>query len=137
MAVAPQTKSSRIQWDGAQLMQVQLPYTAFGVSAVDNVMTFVAPCDLTLKQVVLRMVASTASANAEFAVGDATASGSYRTAYLVQNKVTNTVEDLDLANAAWVKKTMVKGDVMKVKLKAATAAGAIAGTFVFAPSVTG
>lgn len=136
MPTSPEVRSSRVQFDGALVLHHPIGRSALATAAVDNIGGFIAPCDLTIQQVLIHVLASSTSSNAQVAIGNASASGAYRGAYSLQNKAAGTIINLPVAVAtsAFTKITLSKGDYLKLKTKAATAAGAFAASIVFAPT---
>lgn len=136
MGVAAGARSSRVQWDGASLVNHQLARTAFSsTAAVDNVSSFVAPCNLTIVQFLYRVLTS-GTASAKFVLGNTTTASSHLAPTNVKNVAAGTVTEIPLDSASWVKRTIAKGEVIKLKLNQSTAGSpVIAGTIVFQPTV--
>lgn len=133
MVTSPMIKSSKVAFDGALPMVVNLGRAAFATAAQDNIGAFVSPCDGTIVKAQIRMLASTTATAAKVSIGNSTASGATLTAYPLNAKAAGEYE-IPLTASNWTKKTVTKGEYVKVKLPAATAVGSFAATLVIMPT---
>lgn len=135
MTISPKVRSSEVLFDGALNVVMPIGRAAFATAAQDNIAAFVAPCDLTIKRLELRLLASTTATAAKLSIGNSTASGAILSALPLNARAAGEY-DVPMTATQWTKKTLTKGEYVKIKLPAATAVGSFAGSLICAPTVS-
>ena len=132
----PQAHSSRVQWDGALVGTHQFGRVAFATAAQDNIGTFTAPCDLEIVKFLINVLASATSSTADIEIGTTASAAAYHGAYAIDGNAAGSKIDLDMtvATGKWTKKTMAKGEELKLKAAAATAVGSFSAALVYVPN---
>ena len=133
MAKSPDHRTSAGAYDGALPIVQSAGKTAHGTSAVDDLGGFVAPCDLTLVQLDLRVNVAATHADAEFNIGVNADPDANVDAYDLTDVAAGHVS-IPMDNAAVVSRTVSAGDYVKGYLGAASAVGSVSFTAVWMPT---
>lgn len=133
-AKAPQAQSSAVQFDGAMNVAHNIGRIAYATTAAqDNLMPIVAHGPVTIKKLLFKILASTTASTATIKIGDASSASAYHGPINFKNQAAGAVVEVDMTASLWVKKTMEKGDYLKL-LASAAGTAVIAGVVVLAPT---
>lgn len=130
MARSPKVKSSEIIWDGMMPVVYNSGHLAFAAGAVSNQGEAIAPCDLTIKKIIIRVLTTTSNAGAKLNFGITTDSDKFLDSYVITDLAAGVYE---IDGSALADATIDKGEAVMFELEAASAAGTLAATVVCFP----
>lgn len=134
MSVSPEGRSSKLQYDGGMIHFQTVAKTAFDTAAVADLGGFVAPCDLTLKEVRYRVLTqNTADSTVDLGINGDDDAGI--AAYVIGAAAAGEYK-MSLSDSTVLDTTVNAGDYVFWTLNAdADAAGNIAICAVWVPTI--
>tara|TARA_R110002153_G_scaffold274298_2_gene448186 strand:+ start:7720 stop:8130 length:411 start_codon:yes stop_codon:yes gene_type:complete len=133
MAKSTDHQTSAGRYDGGLPVVQRVGKTAWATGAVDDLGGFVAPCDLTLVQLDLRVNVAATSAAALFNLGTSDTADSAVINYTLENIAAGHYQ-VAMSNAAVITRTVLAGQYVKGQFEAATAVGSMSFTAVWMPT---